>query len=364
MARFSPLVAVLLLSASLARAGDINITLKPAENPLPGAGCYINEIIDARECTADIGFGLTGMFNSRNRAFLVPDFRTGVMDYLGTLLPPDSAKAPVTLKFLLFRVSEKSGFSGEFGMFEVKVNFYAPGDSGLTYLYTTEDFIKEPGMDVTSSHERHIRQGLAKCLEDFIRWRGQVQAFQAAADTGTVEDAAQVPAAAVPDTLAKKVSRKNKGDGRSIWFIPATLGLNSRGAGLGYLSFSDRSVWCPAFTQMVAMRSVDYTTGIHQYTGLFLDYFPSFGAIKKLSGDRAGLLLDAGIPVSFETIERADGTTSNPKFVIGLHLNQSLMTLPKKAGLSVSIGTYEMIRFNSEAFPWDIGIAARVGVQY
>lgn len=346
-------LAVALLSMP-ALADDYMIALGPPDSAWSSAGFFINRVIDGRADTSDIGFTLTGMFNKMKPVQFAEGLRPALLKYLGALLPADSAAQPVAVKVLELLVSEKSGFSGEYAKCQVKLSFYRDAGDSLEYLFTAGDYRKRSGMDVTGYHEGHIRMGLEKCLADFAAWRGNAAAGTDSAALG------RLPL----DTLSGKVPINPEFETRSAILGLGYVGANSSCWGMAYSRHADRKKWCPVWCLGLLFRSIDYEKGNERYSGDLMEAFQTFGAIRKLSGGRVGLKLEGSIPFGWERIQQQDGAVSDPKFFVGLALSQMFTTLPARRGFFLAFGATERAQVNSEAYPWDIGAVAQLGIQW
>jgi hypothetical protein len=340
----------------------IEIQLEPI-SVLPGNyNFYISEIIDMRTETGPIGFGYTGMFNSKETIELLPNTIAALENYLKAIPQDTINKTPIILGVKKLFAYEKTGAFSENAYIESHFSFFSRTDSNnLILLFEMPLTYKKGGMDVTKYHNYNIRYAVDKSLYDFNNssWQNVLQSGDTVQIT-SVQQKGIATKISSSDTIPAKII----GTDKAISFSGG-LGKNANMFGL-YFSYIARKEtgWKGMSNFGLQIINVDYQDGNEKYTGTIAEYFTSFGLLRKMSSSSSWGLLEFFIPLGSERINNEDGTTEN-RFYFGLGASQCIALIPvKKQGVFLITGPYERFHINSKAYPWDIGIKATIGCKW
>lgn len=335
-------------------ADPINLDLK---------NFYISEVQDWRDNKTNIGFAQVGLFNKTVPANLEGGVEYAIGNYLNASLKADKTSTPIILRITQLDISEKTNFSSEIGRAEIKVEFYRMFNDRPEKIFETGFVTEDSKVDVTSSHEKRIRQALTACLRSFNNSDWQ-SVTPEANDTETIV-ADDRPIYTPPTVVAEKETRKTSKWDNMVTFN-MTFGQNADGWGVSYYRFlrNPNSEWIfPWVISIDGFKIKDDYFSRSGYQKAELNYWtPGICALKKLQGNLY-LNLTFQVPFGTETLTDYYGSEST-NFIIGVAPTQGVYFVPKSnIGITFCIGMYERF-LTSEVYKTDLGFKAEIGIKF
>lgn len=165
----SVLLCLLILTPSLSFSQKVQlIVLQPEEITIEQRGFFIENVLDKRLDKKHIGWIQKGLLNRRVFANLSGGAESHLKEYLSNALPqtnPEQISVTMVVNQLI--IGEITGALKETGWAEISVGFWSLKNGSWIELYKTSSRQQNNGMDVTSGHDRRIKNALLACLQEF-----------------------------------------------------------------------------------------------------------------------------------------------------------------------------------------------------
>ena len=139
----------------------INLSYEQIE--LPDRKFYIDSIIDNRINKSNIGKVKTGLNDKQNVADLQDGLKKSLLLYYFYSMERYKTQIPITIKINAFEISEKTMVGIEYGYADISFDYLYKS----TLLFSDNEHLETYAKDVTSSHEKNIRDALKKSLQEF-----------------------------------------------------------------------------------------------------------------------------------------------------------------------------------------------------
>jgi len=351
----SRLLLILPLLATSVFASDLIIHL-PTDSSLTAApDIFVEDIVDSRVERSDIGFAMTGFFNTRSRVRFQGDLRKELMDYFGRLVPKQDGKRPVVVNVKEFQVSERTGATAEYAKAEIELDFYLKTKRGLGRIYSAQAFVETPSTsDVTDFHPSNLAYCLNQCLRLLAQQKYDEASLVYIDSVRTLPATREDPSFATPNLEPKPTY--------TVILASGALGFEAHGGGVRVLRYED------APGDWMFPRTIDIESVIPKEhngnSGSFGMFVPGMTALRNLGLGDIRLLLDAGVPIGFESSTGSDNSQASRVF-IGLSAGESLLLLPvRKRGIVLQAGLYQIALINSKLYPYDLGARLGLGMQF
>jgi len=346
---------LLQLLAVSAFASDLVIHL-PADSSLPDApAVYVEDVVDSRADTSDIGSAMTGFFNTRSRVRFAHGLRQELLDYFGRVVPKREGARPLVVDVKDFQVGERMAFPIETARADIELEFRSRTSKGTTTIFAAKTFVeRSSGIDVTDFHPSN----LAQCLNQSLRLlseRKSDSSFSAAVDSSR-----SVPEKRKTAPVAQPMIEP--GSHLTAILVNASIGSGATGGNVQILSYSEEPQgWTRPWLMDIEAISPRERDG---RTGSFGMFVPSVAAFRRLDKGPFCILLQGGVPLGLETSQNASGAQST-SFFLGASFGESLALLPMaKAGLAAQAGLYQTALIGSKLYPYDVGIRLGLGYQF
>ena len=146
---------------------------------------------------------------------------------------------------------------------------------------------------------------------------------------------------------------------RKMILIGYVKGKNADGIGGQYISYDRNRMGF----QWPSSLSVDFfDIKNNDKSGSLTTFSFSFKGLYIRPQSLLAYSLGIAIPLGQESVDEGAKTKTN--FFVGGELRESVMFLPMGNGVVVEAGLFQKYIFNSELYPWDIGVRAGAGVQF
>jgi hypothetical protein len=335
-------------------ASDLTIHL-PSDSSLTAApDIYVESIVDSRVQKSDIGFAMTGLFNTRSQVHLQGGLPKELMDYFDRVVPKQEGKRPVVVNVKEFQVSERTGATAEYARAEVELDFYLKTKRGLGRIYSAQAFVETPStFDVTDFHPSNLAYCINQCLRLLAKQKYDETSLIYIDSVRVLPATREDPSFATPNLDPKPVY--------TVILASGTLGFEAHGGALRLLRYENgSSKWIFPRAMEIEAVAPKQRNGT---TGNFGMFVPGVTALRELGIGDLHLLLDAGVPFGFENSTNSSGTQSSRVFA-GLSTGESLVLLPiRRRGIALQAGLYQIALANSRLYPYDLGVCLGAGIQ-
>ncbi|MFB0515281.1 MAG: hypothetical protein ACETWG_01605 [Candidatus Neomarinimicrobiota bacterium] len=356
--------SILLFSAFLAavplkpQQHVIEIPSQPIKLQSP-ASFYVSAVVDARTQQDDIGFAQVGLFNKKVRVQVQDGLQPAIEGLLKASFGEDTSLVPVIVQIAELEVGEQTTLTAEVALARTRLVFFEDRDSLVAKVYEAEETAKSSGLDVTAHHPRNIRKALTGCLNQFnaAPWLTTERVLE------TREVLYASPAAAEePPSVSKKAPLVPESDHMATlsgWY-------GTYGNGFVLNCYIYRKKLQPGTTNMVpsfTLTNLDVVSPDGKYSGRMISFGFGSTMFRPMQLEEVVLLMDIDILTGNETIDYGD--YKKTAFYFGALLNPGVVYLsPADVGPVIGVGVFASFLVNSKLYPYDLGIAGRIGLKF
>lgn len=345
----TPLIPLLL--GAFAFGGDYALELPRDSAAIPGLDFYIDHVWDARGEKSRIGIAKTGLFNIPENIVFQKTVPVELSDYFDRVAPNAVGKRPVSVEVQEISMYEQLGFTSETAIAQVQLAFKTR--NGRIFNITSQKW-SVSRWDATRLHAPN----LAACLNMSLRKLSSMDTLQTSIRDGSpAQRSLYAPFRSGPENVLPDPPPR-----RTAVIASVSPGWKATSIGLQWMNYAENpGHWTFPSTMFL---EVPTPRDKRLKSKGFMEFVPSIAAMRRTPSGPFAFLLQAGLPLGYESFQAPSGKIESG-FFVGINSSQCIAYLPKeKPGMVVQAGPYQSLLLGSELYPYDLGIRIGIGGQF